>query len=71
MKEIVNEEAQFKALYEEYLTWKASQEGQQDAYEYERSFDEFCQQMNRSMLEIATQGKDTTGKKKSIPSLEE
>ncbi len=31
---------------------------------FERSFDEFCQQMNKQMLELATQGNGSAGKKK-------
>ncbi len=33
MKDTVDEEFQFKSMYEQYLKWKASQEGQQDAYD--------------------------------------
>jgi hypothetical protein len=62
------EEAQFRAMYDQYLSWKQSQEGQQNAYEFEHSFDKFCQQMNRQMLEMATQAKGLSGKKKSTPS---
>jgi len=67
MKEIINEEAQFRAMYQQYLDWKVSQEGQQDAYAFERSFDQFCQQMNRQMLQMATQAKSSGSKKKYIP----
>ena len=44
MKDTVDEALEFKLMYEQYLKWKASQEGQQDAYELERSFEVFCQQ---------------------------
>ena len=69
MEKFKSEESQFKFMYEQYLQWKASQEGQQDAYEFERSFEVFCQQMNKQMLELATQEKGSVGKKKSTLSL--
>lgn len=68
MEECNQEEAQFRAMYDQYLSWKRSQEGQKDAYEFERSFDVFCQQMNQQMLEMASQGDGLGSKKKSIPS---
>ena len=68
MKDSKNEEAQFRAMYDQYLSWKQSQAGQEDAYEFERSFDMFCQQMNRQMLEMASQDDRLAGKKKSTPS---
>lgn len=64
MEKSRNEEAQFRVMYEQYLSWKQSQEDQQDAYEFERSFDVFCQQMNQQMLELATQRDGLEGKKK-------
>lgn len=67
MKASMEEESQFKAIYDQYLNWKASQEGQQYAYEYERSFDAFCQQVNKQTLEMAYD-KLSSVKKKSIPS---
>ena len=68
MKESKNEEAQFRAMYDQYLSWKQSQARQEDAYEFERSFDMFCQQMNRQMLEMASQDNRLAGKKKFTPS---
>ncbi len=36
---------------ERYDAWVASQEGQTSAYEYERSFDVFVQQMGQELLQ--------------------
>ncbi len=69
----MNEEAEFKALYAQFVTWKRSQESQQDGYEYEKSFAQFCQQFNKQLLELATRDKATEtqeAKKKSIRDLE-
>ncbi len=50
----MHEEAEFKALYEQFVAWKRSQQDQQDGYKYEKSFAEFCQQFNKQLLELAT-----------------
>jgi len=62
------EEAQFKALFAQYVAWKESQQGQTDGYVYEKSFVEFAQQFNKSLLALSLQSKDVKGvsrKKKS------
>ena len=41
------QEAQFRALYERFSTWQASQQQQTDGYVYEESFAAFAQQMNQ------------------------
>jgi hypothetical protein len=64
------EEAEFKALYEQFVNWKQSQQGQSDGYAYEESFAVFCQQLNKQLLELATSGDKQTAKKKSTPDLE-
>lgn len=66
---MMDEELGFKALYEQYQQWKESQQFQQDAYAFEHSFDVFCQQMNKQLLEMATAGQGSKGKKKCIPNL--
>ncbi len=71
----MHEEAEFKALYEQFVAWKQSQQGQQDGYAYEKSFADFCQQFNQQLLELAANPKVSAGekqgaKKKSIPGSE-
>ena len=47
-----SKKARVMAMFSErYDAWVASQEGQSSAYEYERSFDEFMQQMGRELLQ--------------------
>lgn len=48
-----------------YDAWMASQGGQTSAYEYERSFDEFMQQMGRELLEQSVGEEKSVRKKKS------
>ena len=48
---------------ERYDAWVASQEGQTSAYEYERSFDAFMQQMGRELLQQSV-GQESDGRKK-------
>ncbi|MEM9832343.1 MAG: hypothetical protein AAF944_17055 [Bacteroidota bacterium] len=46
------EKAKVIAIFSErYDAWKASQERQSSAYEYEKSFEEFMQQMGRELLQ--------------------
>ena len=54
------QEAQFRALYEQFLTWQASQQQQTDGYAYEESFAAFAHQMNQQLLTIALQQPQTT-----------
>ncbi|MGB3585828.1 MAG: hypothetical protein WBA23_04775 [Tunicatimonas sp.] len=49
----------------QYDAWAASQEGQTSAYEYERSFDEFMQQMGRELLQQSVGQESDKRKKKS------
>ena len=49
---------------ERYDSWVASQEGQTSAYEYERSFDEFMQQMGRELLQQSVGEEPQERKKK-------
>lgn len=56
------EKAEFEALYAKYLTWKTSQEGQTDGYEYERSFVEFCKEFNKGLFELSVD--DASAEKK-------
>lgn len=49
------QEVQFRALYEQFLTWQISQHQQTDGYAYEESFAAFAQQMNHQLLSIALQ----------------
>lgn len=65
----MNEEAEFKLLYEQFVAWKQSQQGQADGYAYEKSFAEFCQHFNRQLLELATDEQAQGAKKKFIPDL--
>jgi hypothetical protein len=58
------EEIEFQALYAKFSAWKTSQSNQVDGYEYERSFVEFCRDLNKDLLLIATQPVDDTSKKK-------
>jgi hypothetical protein len=45
----------FLELYDQYIIWQKSQEGQTDGYEYERSFETFVQQMNKDLFKITTE----------------
>lgn len=46
-----------------YEAWVESQKGQQDAYEYERSFDEFMQRVSREILQENVGREPNTRKK--------
>jgi hypothetical protein len=58
------EEQEFYALYAKFSAWKTSQSKQVDGYEYERSFVEFCKDLNKDLLLIATQPVQEMTKKK-------
>jgi hypothetical protein len=47
-----------------YEAWVESQKGQKDAYEYERSFDEFMQQVSREILQESV-GREANTRKKN------
>lgn len=47
------QEAQFRALYQQFLTWQTSQQQQTDGYAYEESFAQFVHQMNQQLFAIA------------------
>lgn len=47
-----------------YEAWVESQKGQKDAYEYERSFDEFMQQVSREILQESV-GREVNTRKKN------
>lgn len=51
----------FSAKYE---AWSKSQEGQKDAYTYEKSFDEFMQQVSREILQESV-GRESDSRKKN------
>ena len=46
-----------------YEVWSASQKDQKDAYEYERSFDEFMQKVSKEILQESV-GKEPDARKK-------
>ena len=54
------QEAQFRALYEQFLAWQASQQQQTHGYAYEESFSNLTQQMNQQRLTIALQQQSAT-----------
>lgn len=61
-----NKKAKVMAMFSErYDAWVASQEGQSSAYEYERSFDEFMQQMGRELLQQSV-GEELKARKKKF-----
>ena len=47
-----------------YEAWVESQKGQKDAYEYERSFDEFMQQVSKEILQESV-GREANTRKKN------
>jgi hypothetical protein len=51
----------FSAKYE---AWVESQKGQKDAYEYERSFDEFMQRVSQEILQESV-GREPDSRKKN------
>ena len=60
--------AQVMSMFSErYDAWVTSQEGQTSAYEYERSFDEFMQQMGHELLQQSV-GAELDERKKSLQS---
>lgn len=58
------QEEEFRLIYNQFLSWKTSQIGQKDGYEYERSFVEFCQTMNKELFILSTPVVDKMPKKK-------
>lgn len=62
----MEEKAKVIAIFSErYDAWKASQEGQSSAYEYEKSFEEFMQQMGRELLQRSVGEENNSRKKKT------
>ena len=61
------QEKEFRALYEKYLVWKTSQQGQRDGYSYEKSFVEFAQGFTKELFElsVAPEEDEVSSKKKS------
>ena len=49
----------FRARYEQFLAWQASQQQQTDGYAYEESFADRAQQMNQQMFTIALRQQGT------------
>jgi Lon protease-like protein len=47
-----------------YAAWVESQKDQKDAYEYERSFDEFMQRISRDILQVSV-GREPNARKKN------
>ena len=45
---------EFSNLYEQFSEWQKSQEAQTDGYEYERSFETFVHQMNKTLFKMST-----------------
>ena len=59
-----SKKAKVMAMFSErYDAWEASQVGQTSAYEYERSFDEFMQQMGQQLLQHSV-GEEQNAEKK-------
>jgi hypothetical protein len=54
---------EFCLIYNQFLSWKTSQRGQKDGFEYERSFAELCQTMNKELFALATPVVDKLPKK--------
>ena len=65
MKDQAKKAAVMAKFSERYDTWLALQEGQTSAYEYERSFDAFMQQMGRELLQ-ASVGEEKSARKKKF-----
>lgn len=60
-----SKKAKVMAMFSErYDAWVASQAGQTSAYEYERSFDEFMQQMGQQLLQHSVGEEQNARKKK-------
>jgi hypothetical protein len=63
------QEKEFQVLYNKFLGWQQSQEGQTDGITYEQSFIEFCHSFNKELLLIATKPAEDAPKKKLSPPL--
>jgi len=50
------EKMQFEQIFNKYIEWKKSQEGQVNGYEFEKSFEKFCRQMNQDLFKLAVEG---------------
>lgn len=61
---MTNKEEAMAIFSTQYELWVESQKGQKDAYEYERSFDEFMQQVSHSVFQESV-GKEPDARKKN------
>jgi hypothetical protein len=61
---MTNKENAMAIFSTQYDLWVESQKGQKDAYEYERSFDEFMQQVSQSVFQESV-GKESDARKKN------
>jgi hypothetical protein len=59
-----NREEEFKVLYQKYLNWQESQEGQTNGYEYEKSFDQFIIEFGKELFQLSTNNLEEETKKK-------
>jgi hypothetical protein len=59
---MTKEDAAFKALQEQYLSWKSSQENQTNGYEYERSFVEFSRKMSETLFNLSVEDENVQKK---------
>jgi hypothetical protein len=67
MKKLSREE--FLELYSKYESWIDSQAGQQDAYTYEKTFDEFVQDMNQELFRRTNEAtSEVSERKKKVTS---
>lgn len=64
MTAIISKEKALAIFSSKYEVWAKSQEGQKDAYEYEKSFDEFIQQASREVLQESV-GQEKDSRKKN------
>lgn len=61
---MTNKEKAMAIFSTRYEQWVESQKGQKDAYEYERSFDEFMQHVSQSVFQESV-GKEADARKKN------
>lgn len=61
---MTNKEDAMAIFSAKYEAWVESQKGQKDAYEYERSFDEFMQHVSQEILQLSV-GQEPDNRKKN------
>jgi hypothetical protein len=61
---MTNKDAAMAIFSAKYEVWAKSQEGQTNAYEYEKSFDEFMQQVSREIFQESV-GREADNRKKN------